>query len=162
MNELFKIYDTTQCRFHKDPENLLQLVFQIIAGYFENNCADKLTSEPVFTEILQKDRLTSQSTLSRFCNRMDETVLDQLEAISTRMRDTIYAIQHPEHLLFDLDSILLNTYGHQEGEAFNFHYRAHGYHPLLCFDSLTGDLLKTGSWSKPRHVVLRSKIRPIR
>lgn len=45
-------------------------------------------------------------------------------------------------MLFDLDSTLLNTYGHQEGEAFNYHYQAHGYHPLLCFDGITGDLLK--------------------
>lgn len=45
-------------------------------------------------------------------------------------------------MLFDLDSTLLNTYGRQEGEGFNFHYQAHGYHPLLCFDGLTGDLLK--------------------
>jgi len=45
-------------------------------------------------------------------------------------------------MLFDLDSTLLNTYGRQEGEGFNYHYQAHGYHPLLCFDCLTGDLLK--------------------
>lgn len=58
------------------------------------------------------------------------------------MRDTIYNIKHPDFMLFDLDSTLLNTYGKQEGEAFNFHYQAHGYHPLLCFDGMTGDLLK--------------------
>ena len=34
------------------------------------------------------------------------------------------------------------TYGNQEGEGFNCHYQAHGYHPLLCYDGLTGDLLK--------------------
>ena len=45
-------------------------------------------------------------------------------------------------MLFDIDSTLLDTYGHQEGEGFNFHYQAHGYHPLLCYDGLTGDLLK--------------------
>ncbi len=120
----------------------MQMIFQIIAGYFEDNCADELTNEPVFTEILQKDRLASQPTISRFWNRMDEATLGQLEEISSRMRDTIYTINQPEHMLFDLDSTLLNTYGHQEGEAFNFHYQAHGYHPLLCFDGLTGDLLK--------------------
>ena len=45
-------------------------------------------------------------------------------------------------MLFDLDSTLFGTYGRQEGEGFNFHYQAHGYHPLLCYDGLTGDLLK--------------------
>ena len=45
-------------------------------------------------------------------------------------------------MLLDLDSTLFGTYGSQEGEGFNFHYQAHGYHPLLCYDGLTGDLLK--------------------
>lgn len=45
-------------------------------------------------------------------------------------------------LLLDLDSRLLNTYGHQEGEGFNFHYQDHGYHPLVCYDGITGELLK--------------------
>ncbi len=45
-------------------------------------------------------------------------------------------------MLFDIDSILLDTYGNQEGEEFNYHYQAHGYYPLLCYDGLTGDLLK--------------------
>ncbi len=45
-------------------------------------------------------------------------------------------------ILLDLDSTLLNTYGHQEGEGFNFHYQNHGYHPLVYYDGITGDLLK--------------------
>ena len=45
-------------------------------------------------------------------------------------------------LLLDLDSTLLDTHGHQEGEGFNFHYQSHGYHPLVCYDGITGDLLK--------------------
>lgn len=129
-------------RTHTDADNLLQMIFQIIAAYFEDDCADELTKDPVFLEILRKESLASQPTLSRFWNRMDESSLRQLDQIGQTMRDTVYAIRHPERMLFDLDSTLLNTYGHQEGEGFNFHYQAHGYHPLLCFDGLTGDLLK--------------------
>ena len=72
----------------------------------------------------------------------DEDTLEQFNDISSAMREIIYSIHTPEQMLFDLDSTLLNTYGSQEGEAFNYHYQAHGYHPLLCFDGLTGDLLK--------------------
>ena len=129
-------------RTHTDADNLLQVIFQIIAAYFEDDCADELTKEPVFLEILRKESLASQPTLSRFWNRMDESSLRQLDQIGQTLRDTVYAIRCPEMMLFDLDSTLLNTYGHQEGEGFNFHYQAHGYHPLLCFDGLTGDLLK--------------------
>ena len=53
-----------------------------------------------------------------------------------------YSVKMPELVLFDLDSTLFETYGKQEGGAFNFHYQANGYHPLLCFDGITGDLLK--------------------
>lgn len=137
----FKTNDTAK-RIHVDPDNLLQVIFQIIAAYFEDDCADELTNEPVFTEILQKEVLASQPTLSRFWNRMDEDTLKQLDIIDQAMRDAIYNIKRPDFMLFDLDSTLLNTYGKQEGEAFNFHYQAHGYHPLLCFDGMTGDLLK--------------------
>lgn len=42
----------------------------------------------------------------------------------------------------DIDFTLLDTYGNQEGKGFNYHYQAHGYHPLLCYNGLTGDLLK--------------------
>ena len=129
-------------RFHKDDENLMQMIYQIIAAYFEDDCADELTIDPVFNAILDKSSLASQPTLSRFFHRMDEDTLSQFDDIDKCLRDIVYAIKRPEHMLLDLDSTLFDTYGHQEGEGFNYHYQAHGYHPLLCYDGLTGDLLK--------------------
>ena len=137
----FKTNDKS-VRFHKDNENLMQMIYQIISAYFQDDCADELTSDPVLTAILEKRSLASQPTLSRFFNRMDEDTLIQFDDIDKSLRDIIYSIKHPEHVLLDLDSTLFETYGHQEGEGFNFHYRAHGYHPLLCYDGLTGDLIK--------------------
>ena len=94
------------------------------------------------TAILDKDALASQPTLSRFFNRMDKDTLEQLNKIIRELRKVIYSIKKPEFMLFDIDTRLLDTYGKQEGEGFNYHYQAHGYHPLLCYDGLTGDLLK--------------------
>ena len=139
---MFKTNDTATFRIHIDPENLLQMIYQTIAAYFEDDCADELTVDPIFTAILEKSSLASQPTISRFFNRMDNTTLEQFDKIEKLMRDIVYSIKPPEHMLFDLDSTLLHTYGKQEGEAFNYHYQAHGYHPLLCFDGITGDLLK--------------------
>ena len=73
---------------------------------------------------------------------MDEDTLRQLNQITRELRKMIYSINKPEFMLFDIDSTLLDTYGNQEGEGFNYHYQTHGYHPLLCYDGLTGDLLK--------------------
>lgn len=142
VNKLFKTNDPASYRVHLDADNLMQLLYQIIAAYFEDDCADELTFDPVFTAILNKDALASQPTLSRFWNRLDQDTLAQLDQIDARMRDIVYSIKAPEHMLFDIDSTLLETYGKQEGEGFNYHYQSHGYHPLLCYDGLTGDLLK--------------------
>lgn len=138
----FKTNDTAKERFHKDDENLCQMIYQILAGYFNDDDADELTNESIFKSILEKSSLASQPTLSRFFNRMDEDTLNQFNEIFKTLRALVYKINRPEMVLLDLDSTLLNTYGKQEGQGFNFHYSAHGYHPLLCYDGLTGDLLK--------------------
>ncbi|GFI31950.1 hypothetical protein IMSAGC013_03349 [Lachnospiraceae bacterium] len=137
----FKTNDSS-VRFHKDDKNLMQMIYQIISAYFEDDCDDELTLDPVSNAILEKDGLASQPALSRFFNRMDEDTLLQFDDIDKSLRDIIYSIKRPEHILLDLDSTLFGTYGDQEGEGFNFHYQAHGYHPLLCYDGLTGNLLK--------------------
>ena len=142
INRMFKTKDTARFRIHKDDANLMQVIYQIISAYFEDDCADELTNEPVMTAILSKDALASQPTLSRFYNRMDEDTLSQLNQITRELRKVIYSIKKPEFVLFDIDSTLLDAYGNQEGEGFNYHYQAHGYHPLLCYDGLTGVLLK--------------------
>ena len=142
IKKLFKTNDTTSCRIHKDPDNLLQVLFQIFGAYFEDDLADELRTDPVLTEVLGKDALASQPTLSRFFNRMDQDTLDQLSEIQRRLRKIVYSIDRPTQILLDLDSTLLDTYGKQEGAAFNFHYSANGYHPLVCYDGMTGDLLK--------------------
>ena len=145
MTELVKTgFQTTDqaVRKHKDPENLLQVLLQIWSGYFQDDDADELTNEPVMRAILEKERLASQPTLSRFYNRMDEKTLEQLNHISEELRGRVYGIEKPDQVLFDLDTTLFPAYGKQEGNAFNTHYQANGLHPLLCYDGLTGDLLR--------------------
>ena len=138
----FKTNDSACFRYHKDDENLWQVIYQILGAYFEDDCADELTNDPVLTAVLAKKSLASQPTLSRFFNRLDETTLNQFYNLMRRFRKVVYSIKKPEMILLDLDSTLLNTYGHQEGEGFNYHYQDHGYHPLVCYDGITGDLLK--------------------
>ena len=111
INRLFKTNDTASSRIHKDDENLLQVIYQIISAYFANDCADELTNEPVMATILEKDALASQPTLSRFFNRMDQDSLDQLIQIIRELRKVIYSVRRPDFMLFDIDSTLLNTYG---------------------------------------------------
>lgn len=141
-NCTFKTNDSALFRYHTDKENLLQMIYMIIAGYFEDDASDELTNDPVFKAILEKDALASQPTVSRFFNRMDEDTLNQFLSIGRILRKRIYSIQMPEAIILDLDSTLLDAYGKQEGKAFNFHYQSNGYHPLVCYDGITGDLIK--------------------
>lgn len=142
INRIFKTSVSTKLRTHNDEDNLSQIIYQIICGYFEDDCADELSYDPVLTAILGKKRLASQPTLSRFINRLDDNTLRQFYQLQREMRKIVYAVKNPDIIILDLDSTLLDTYGHQEGESFNFHYKKHGYHPLVCFDGMTGDLLK--------------------
>jgi len=137
----FQTNDKT-IRIHKDGENLLQKIYQQLAGYFTDDDSDELTTDPVFINMLNKDTLASQPTMSRFFNRMDDITLMQLDWILYLLRKRIYSICKPEMVLLDIDSTLFDTFGSQEGAGFNYHYSNHGYHPLLCYDGLTGDLLK--------------------
>ena len=118
------------------------MLCQIFGAYYEDNCADELRHDPVLSAVLGKEALASQPTLSRFFNRMDDDTLRQFDDIMRQLRRKIYSIKMPESVLFDIDTTLLPTYGKQEGEGFNYHYQAHGYHPVLCYDGLTGDLLR--------------------
>ena len=142
LNRSFKTNDSAVFRYHTDRDNLLQMIYMIMAGYFEDDASDELTKDPVFKAVLEKSALASQPTVSRFFNRMDEDTLKQFQEISQILRKRIYSIQMPQAVILDLDSTLLAAYGKQEGRAFNFHYQSNGYHPLVCYDRITGDLIK--------------------
>ena len=143
LENTFRTTDMAKYRIHNDIDNLLQSLYQIFAGYFEDDRADDLRNEPVMTACLEKDALASQPTMSRFFNRMDADTLEQFNAILKQLRKTLYEMEgRPGTVLFDLDTTLLNAYGKQEGAAWNFHYGEEGYHPQLCYNGLTGDLIR--------------------
>ena len=66
------------------------MIYQIIFAYFQDDCADELTLDPVFQAILDKESLASQPTLSRLFNRMDEDTLIQFDDIDKNLRDIIH------------------------------------------------------------------------
>lgn len=142
LEKAFKTNDLALFRYHSDPKKLLQMIYMIIASYFADDASDELTNDSVFKSVLEKDALASQPTVSRFFNRMNEDTLNQFLAIARVLRRKTYSIQMPQAVILDLDSTLLDAYGRQEGRAFNFHYQSNGYHPLVCYDGMTGDLIE--------------------
>lgn len=126
---------------HKPSRVILQKVLQIIAGYDADDHADHLAIDPAFRTALAKERLASQPTISRFYQKSDITTENRLEAVLKFIRQQAYLIEMPDKVILDIDSTLLETHGKQEGGEFIHHYGAVGYHPLLCYDGVTGDLL---------------------
>ena len=41
----FKTNDSASFRYHTDKENLLQIIYMIIAGYFADDASDELTND---------------------------------------------------------------------------------------------------------------------
>ena len=115
LRDTLKTNDTASFRWHTDFDNLMQMILQIFAAYFSDDCADELIKDPVFTAILNKPFLASQPILSCFHNRMDKDTLDHNSGRT--LRREAYAIEIPNAVLMDPDSTLLETYGKQEGES---------------------------------------------
>ena len=137
INRIFKTNDTAWFRIHNDASNLMQVIYQIISAYFEDDCADELTNDPVMTAILNKDALASQPTLSRFYNRMDEDTISQLNQLTRELRKVIYSIKKPEFMLFDIDTTLLDTYGNQ------YHVRRAEYDALYMQQKMEKEAIRT-------------------
>lgn len=127
---------------HQNEQLLRQKIYQLIAVYHEDDVADQLTHDPVFTQVLNTPALASQPSLLRFFKRFDAQALDQLQAANQELLDRVHHVRQSETLIFDLDSTHADTYGNQEKYSYNAHYRTLGFHPLVAFDGLTGDFLK--------------------
>ena len=142
VREKFHTNDNASYRKHTDADNLMQMIYQNLGGYFTDDSSDHLRTDPLYQQLLEKDQLASQPTISRFFSRMDEDTLKQFEELQRTLRKIVYSQEEKESVLFDIDTTLFAAYGDQEGSAFTPHYGQVGYHPILVYDGLTGDLLK--------------------
>lgn len=129
-------------RIHKNADIAIQRIYQKIGGYNTDDSADELRFDPIFTSVLKKEALASQPTISRYNNRCSIKTLKSWQVINEILQDKVYNVRPIEHIVLDIDSTNFQTYGKQYGSDYNSHYAANGYHPLLMFDGLTGDLIK--------------------
>jgi hypothetical protein len=132
---------------HSRHDLLRQRLYQITAGYADQNDADSLRSDPLLKLVCGRlpetdPDLASQPTVSRFenafsardCYRLAEAL--GMVYLRQRERDGV-----PTQILLDLDSTDDPTHGEQEGHAYHGYYGQHMYHPLLVFDGDTGQLI---------------------
>ncbi len=135
-------FGTTDNRKHTTASIIEQLFFSTIAGYPSDSAANSLRHDPIFTKILDKDCLASQPTISRCINTLDESSIEAMN----KMLETLFEFGNPiketKQIVLDIDSTLFELYGKQEKGEYNYHYSAKGYHPLMLYNGLNGDLIK--------------------
>jgi hypothetical protein len=132
---------------HAVEDLVRQRVYQIAAGYADQDDADALRADPLLKLVCGRrpesdPDLASQPTPSRLENAFSARdcyrLAEALGAVylAERERDGI-----PTRVVLDLDSTDDPTHGEQEGSAYHGYYRQHMYHPVLVFDGETGQVV---------------------
>lgn len=142
IKENLVVHDNVVHRDHPNADVVIQKIYQHVGGYHTDDHADDLHTEPLLTSIFHKARLASQPTLSRFYAKSDGVTIESLATITETLQRRVYKIKPERHFIFDVDSSGFTAHGEQEGAVYNAHYGQTGFHPLFCFDGLTGDCLK--------------------
>lgn len=125
-------------------EEILELVLlQLNAGYPEDKANDELKDDPAFKNLLETDQSASQPTVSRFWNELSDNVLDGMEDLIDYLNDGSRFARQQEELVIDIDSTHFDTFGKQEDTNYNAHYGTYGFHPLVAYDGVYGDFLKS-------------------
>ncbi len=132
---------------HTRLDLLRQRIYQIAAGYEDQNDADTLRSDPLLKLVCGRlpesdPDLASQPTFSRLENAFSARdcyrLAEALGEVYLRERECDGV---PARIVLDLDSTDDPTHGEQEGSAYHGYFRQHMYHPLLVFDGETGQFI---------------------
>jgi hypothetical protein len=101
------------------------------------------------------DALASQPTLSRLVRSLSSTdnrdhLHDALIESCARRIKASRGGHRMRYVTLDVDSLPIEVHGQQAGSAYNGHYHARIYHPLMCSIAETGDIL--GAKLRPGNV----------
>lgn len=140
--KIVRFNDSRKYWTHTNHKLLKQLVLQIVAGYNTDSAANILQHDPVLQTLSTDEPLASQSSISRFYDRVVVETILTLQVLNQDLIDKARLVRNDTNMIIDLDSTHSDTFGHQEQTAYNAHYGTNGYHPLVAFDGLTGDFLK--------------------
>jgi hypothetical protein len=124
---------------------LRQSVFSRLAGYEDTNDAERLSVDPSMRYIVGGRAKDKQAASTSQMGRFETDVLTQpknltaLTDLSGLWIDRVHQTKPIHEIILDMDSSVSETYGEQEGSAYNGHFGCTCYHPLFCFNQF-GDL----------------------
>jgi len=142
----------TDSRLGSNKQHLLvpllrQSIYSRLAGYEDVNDAERLAVDPAMRHVVggraaEADKeAASTSGVGRFETEMlsGRHNLMALMNLSGQWIDKVHQHQPLRELILDMDSSVSETYGEQEGSAYNGHFGCTCYHPLFLFNQF-GDL----------------------
>ena len=126
---------------------LRQSIYSRLAGYEDVNDAERLCVDPAMRYVvggraaLPEKQAASNSEVGRCETEMlsERRNLTALMNLSGQWIDQVHQRQPLKQLILDLDSSVSETYGRQQGTAYNGHFKCLCYHPLFLFNQF-GDL----------------------
>jgi len=135
---------------------LRQSIYSRLAGYEDVNDAKRLAVDPAMRHVVggraaQADKeAASTSGVGRFETEIvsDRRNLTVLMNLSGQWIDKVHRRQPLKELILDMDSSVSETYGEQEGSAYNGHFSCTCYHPQFLFNQfgdLEGAILRRGN-----------------
>src|SRR6266852_2373264 len=124
---------------------LRQSVFGRLAGYEDVNDAERLCHDPAMRWVVGDKAITGSAASASQMGRFETQWLTRPENLAAltdlpgRWIDNVHKRRQPRVIVLDMDSSESETYGDQEGSAYNGHFGCTCYHPLFVFNQL-GDL----------------------
>ena len=126
-------------RDYSVSQMLLALVYPILLGLDRIETASLLRSDRTFQYLTGLQSFPDPQTLRRFLLNAPADLREQLHRANDRLPQRfIHLPEHRSRLMFDLDSTVVTSFGHQEGTAVGYNPRYHGkrsYDPLLCVEA---------------------------
>jgi hypothetical protein len=124
---------------------LRQSVYSRLAGYEDTNDAERLAVDPAMRQVVGGRAKAHQAASTSQMGRFETEILTArrnrraLMNLPGKWIDRVRQRRALDKLILDLDSSVSETYGRQEGSAYNGHFECTCYHPIFCFNHL-GDL----------------------